>query len=64
MVKISRDDTNREKLDEIEEVQNYIAERVDGILYVERVDDLLMISRAPGTRVDKLRDQRFHIGDF
>lgn len=64
VVKIPRDDTNCEKLDKIEKVQNYLAERVDGILPVERVDDLLVMPRAPGTRADKLRDQWLHIREL
>ena len=64
VVKIPRDETNRAKLDEMEEVQNYLAERVDGILPVERVDDLLVMPRAPGTRADELRDQWLHIRDL
>lgn len=53
---ITRDETNRTKLDKIEEVQNYLSERVDGILPFERVDDRLVISRAPGTRADEISD--------
>lgn len=55
-MKIARDETNRTKLDKIEEVQNYLSERVDGILPFERVDDLLVISRAPRTRADEISD--------
>ena len=55
-MKIARDETDRTKLDEIEEVQNYLSERVDGILPFERVDDLLVISRAPGARADEISD--------
>ena len=66
VVKIPRDDDMRERLDEIVKVQNYLAERVDGILPVERVEDLLVMPRAPGTRADEpeVRDDWMHIREL
>ena len=55
-VEIPRTAKIREKLDDIVEVQNHVAEQVDGILSVERVDDLLVMLRVPGERADERDD--------
>ena len=67
VVKIPRTERKRAELDEIVEVQNYLAEHVDGILPVERIEDMLVMPRAPGERADErddwlsLRDRRDEI---
>ena len=56
VVKIPRTADKRAELDDIVEVQNHLAEHVDGILPVERVEDVLVMARAPGERADKRDD--------
>ena len=56
VVKIPRTENQREKLDGIVEVQNYLAEHVAGILPVERIEDLLVMPRVPGERADERDD--------
>ena len=63
VVKIPRTDKQRAKLDDIVEVQNYLAEHVAGILPVERVDDLLVMPRVPGERADE-RDDWLYLRDL
>ena len=64
VVKIPRSEKIRSKVADIGRVQNFLAERVDGILPVQRVDDLLVMERAPGTRADELNDRWLHIRDL
>ena len=67
VVKIPRTEDRRAQLDEIVAVQNHLAEHVDGILPVERIEDVLVMPRAPGERADErddwlaLRDRRDEI---
>ena len=63
VVKIPRTADKRAELDDIVEVQNYLAEHVDGILPVERVEDVLVMARAPGERADK-RDDWLYLRDL
>ena len=69
VVKIPRTEDKQAELDDIVEVQNYLADHVEGILPVERVEDVLVMPRAPGKRADErddwlyLRDLRDEIQD-
>ncbi len=53
-----KEDLN-ETLSMIAEVQSYLAERVEGVLPCWKVNNYLVMPRAPGLRGDKLTDEQW-----